>query len=118
MSREGPHDVRQEVIDSSVIAGQGIYSNAVLAVYDFYVLGISNSFAWKCKTTRLLELYNRYVSSNHLDVQVNSVLPRPLRFNADVKDHVMTSITCSRKGGPSASDATILMNAEMNVFDG
>src|SRR5437899_2107118 len=62
----------EEASSNSVIASQAIYNNAVLAVYDFYVLGISNSFAWKCKTMRILERYNRYVSSNHLDVGVGT----------------------------------------------
>ena len=72
MSRELPHDIRQEVTDSSVIAGQAAYNKALLAFYDFYVLGVSNSFVWKCKTQRLLEHYDRNVTANHFDVGVGT----------------------------------------------
>ena len=52
--------------------GHSVYSKALLAIYDVYVLGFSNSFVWKCKTRKLLELYNRHVSPNHLDVGVGT----------------------------------------------
>jgi hypothetical protein len=71
-SHRKAHDIRHEVTDSAVIAGQAVYNNALIAIYDFFVLGVSSSYVWKCKTTKPLNLYNRHVSSNHLDVGVGT----------------------------------------------
>lgn len=40
--------------DEQVRAGQAVYSRRVLALYDWFVLGISNRFVWKCPTPQLL----------------------------------------------------------------
>lgn len=53
-------------------AGQAIYSPATLAVYDLVVLGLSNPLVWRCPTRRILELYDRRVTDNHLDVGVGT----------------------------------------------
>ena len=53
-------------------AGHAVYTPAVLAVYDLWVLGLSNRWIWKCPTARLLELYNRHASDHHLDVGVGT----------------------------------------------
>lgn len=55
-----------------VDAGQAIYSKRTLAVYDFAVLGVSNSFIWKCPSQRLEQHYNQHVTANHLDVGVGT----------------------------------------------
>lgn len=55
-----------------VEAGQAVYSQRTLAVYDWVVLGISNRLIWKCPTRRLEEHYNRHVTANHLDVGVGT----------------------------------------------
>jgi hypothetical protein len=44
----------------------------VLAVYDWWVLGLSNRFAWRCPRERLLAHYDAHVSANHLDVGVGT----------------------------------------------
>ena len=49
-----------------------IYSRLMLSIYDFYVLGISNRFAWRCPTPRILDLYQRAISDNHLDIGVGT----------------------------------------------
>lgn len=49
-----------------------IYSPALLRWYDVIVLGISNRLIWRCPTPRLLALFNRHVSGNHLDVGVGT----------------------------------------------
>lgn len=61
-------NVTAEQID----AGQAVYSKHTLAVYDFAVLGISNSFIWKCPSQRLEEHYNQHITVNHLDVGVGT----------------------------------------------
>jgi hypothetical protein len=58
--------------NSDTHAGQAVYSPFTLKLYDTVVLGLSNSFIWKCPTSRILDLYDRHVSANHLDVGVGS----------------------------------------------
>jgi hypothetical protein len=53
-------------------AGQAIYNPATLALYDLVVLGISNRLIWQCPTRRILQLYDRHVTANHLDVGVGT----------------------------------------------
>lgn len=55
-----------------VRAGQAVYSRAGLAIYDWLVLGLSNSWIWRCPTRRLLTHYDAHVSANHLDVGVGT----------------------------------------------
>ena len=49
-----------------------IYGRLMLSIYDVYVLGLSNHFAWQCPTPRILELYQQQISDNHLDVGVGT----------------------------------------------
>jgi hypothetical protein len=53
-------------------AGQAIYNPATLALYDIVVLGVSNRLIWRCRTRHILQLYNQYVTDNHLDVGVGT----------------------------------------------
>lgn len=55
-----------------VLAGQAVYSRSTLRAYDIVVLGVSNRLIWKCPTPRLLGLYDRHVTPNHLDVGVGT----------------------------------------------
>jgi SAM-dependent methyltransferase len=48
------------------------YSPLVLAIYDAWVLGISNRWIWNCPTARLLAHYQQHVTANHLDVGVGT----------------------------------------------
>jgi len=61
-----------DVTQDQVVAGQAIYSQGLLSVYDLGVLGFSNRFVWKCPSRRILALYNQHVSANHLDVGVGT----------------------------------------------
>jgi Methyltransferase domain len=58
--------------EKQIQAGQASYTKSMLAIYDILVLGISNSYIWKCPSARIEELYNRHVSANHLDVGVGT----------------------------------------------
>jgi 2-polyprenyl-3-methyl-5-hydroxy-6-metoxy-1,4-benzoquinol methylase len=60
------------ISDDSVKAGQAIYTQKTLRLYDLVVLGISNQFIWQCPTQRLVDHYNRNVTANHLDVGVGT----------------------------------------------
>jgi hypothetical protein len=53
-------------------AGAAIYSRPVLSVYDFFVLGFSNMFVWRCPSRLILAFYNEHISDNHLDVGVGT----------------------------------------------
>lgn len=55
-----------------VEAGQAIYTQRTLAVYDFVVLGVSNPLLWQCPTQQLVEHYNKHITANHLDVGVGT----------------------------------------------
>ncbi len=57
---------------SEVEAGQAVYSRRVLKAYDLLVLGLSNRLIWRCPTPGLLDLYNRHVGADHLDVGVGT----------------------------------------------
>ncbi|HEX8956596.1 MAG TPA: class I SAM-dependent methyltransferase [Burkholderiaceae bacterium] len=53
--------------------GAAVYSPAVLKLYDWWVLGISNRYAWGCPTRSvLLPFYRRHLSGDHLDVGVGT----------------------------------------------
>jgi 2-polyprenyl-3-methyl-5-hydroxy-6-metoxy-1,4-benzoquinol methylase len=60
------------VTPDRVDAGQSIYTKRTLNAYDFIVLGASNHLIWKCPTQRLVDHYNKYVTTNHLDVGVGT----------------------------------------------
>ena len=64
--------VQDESKNGQVTAGAAVYSKPVLSIYDLYVLGFSNTFAWKCPSRHILEFYNEHVSANHLDVGVGT----------------------------------------------
>ena len=56
----------------NVRAGQALYTWPVLALYDLAVLGINCRLLWRCPARYILDLYNRCVSDNHLDVGVGT----------------------------------------------
>ncbi|HEX9289487.1 MAG TPA: class I SAM-dependent methyltransferase [Anaeromyxobacteraceae bacterium] len=57
---------------ADVRAGAAVYARPVLAIYDAFVLGVSNAFVWRCPTRELLAHYDAHVSASHLDVGVGS----------------------------------------------
>lgn len=56
----------------SIHAGQAVYTKPMLAVYDHIVLGFFCRFVWRCPSRHILELYQRYVTANHLDAGVGT----------------------------------------------
>ena len=52
--------------------GNEVYTKFVLKIYDWYVLWYNCRFLWKCPAHYLLDLYNQYVSANHLDIGVGT----------------------------------------------
>lgn len=60
-------------IDGPIDDSAAVYSPLTLALYDAWVLQISNRFAWRCPTrTVLLPFYERYLGRKHLDVGVGT----------------------------------------------
>jgi Methyltransferase domain len=55
-----------------VEAGQRVYTPLVLRGYDFFVLGFSNRFVWRCRSSTMLERYESHVGARHLDVGVGT----------------------------------------------
>jgi hypothetical protein len=57
---------------SDVERAHAIYTKGNLAVYDWWVLGLSNAFIWHCPTEKLLDLYRAHITNNHLEVGVGT----------------------------------------------
>jgi len=56
------------VADANAIArAHAVYTPSALAFYDLVVHGLSNRFAWKCPTSRLVGLYADNLTANHLE---------------------------------------------------
>ncbi len=53
---------------SDVERGYAVYNRRTLALYDWWVLGVSNSHIWQCPTSKLEEFYREHLSPNHLEV--------------------------------------------------
>lgn len=51
--------------------GQAAYTNSLLSKYD-RIVGLSARFLWKCSWQKLLKLYNKNVSGNHLEIGVGT----------------------------------------------
>jgi hypothetical protein len=61
--------------DGAAIArAHAIYTPVMLSVYDALVHGLSNRFAWRCPTRRLLDLYRANLSAGHLEAGVGTGL--------------------------------------------
>jgi len=72
---------RGVAVEQDAARGAAVYSGAALASYDAFVLGFSNTFAWKCPSHLLVDFYNQNVSSEHLDVGVGTgYFPDNCRF--------------------------------------
>jgi SAM-dependent methyltransferase len=59
--------------DQTAIAkAHAIYTPVILSIYDVLVHGLSNRFAWRCPTRRLLDLYRANLAANHLETGVGT----------------------------------------------
>ncbi len=56
------------VSEKNRISGHSVYTGPVLKVYDLFVCGFSNRFVWGCPSEYVLNTYNCFISSNHLEV--------------------------------------------------
>jgi ubiquinone/menaquinone biosynthesis C-methylase UbiE len=54
-------------------AGAAVYSRFTLFIYDFWVLGVSNLYAWRCPTSSVLvPFFNKNLSKKYLDIGVGT----------------------------------------------
>ena len=60
------------ITQDAVRRGAAVYSRPVLAIYDIFVLGFTNTFVWRCPSRYILDFYDQNVSNKHLDVGVGS----------------------------------------------
>ena len=61
--------------ESEAIArAYAVYTPFSLTFYDAIVHGLSNRFAWACPTSKILDLYRRNLSANHLEAAVGTGL--------------------------------------------
>lgn len=58
--------------NEAVAAGQAVYSKRTLSLHDLWVLGMSNSYLWKCPTKMLRDVFQKNATLNHLDVGVGT----------------------------------------------
>jgi len=71
MSGEQAGNVRAP--DAAAIeAAHAIYTPLMLSFYDRLVHGLSNRFAWRCPTERMLDLYRNNLASRHLEAGVGT----------------------------------------------
>lgn len=61
-----------EFTEKQVNAGIALYTRLFLSVYDLLALRYFCRLIWKCPSSQLLALYNRYVTANHLDIGVGT----------------------------------------------
>lgn len=60
-------------MDYSNLKGAQIYTPLALKLYDWWVLGISNRYAWRCSTQDvLLNHFVKYLGEKHLDIGVGT----------------------------------------------
>lgn len=58
---------------TSTERGAAVYTPFTLKLYDWWVLGVSNRFAWQCPTgTTLLPFFRKHAGRRHLDVGVGT----------------------------------------------
>ena len=71
--RHGTNREKDGTPDATAIeAAHAIYTPFMLSFYDRLVHGLSNRFAWRCPTERLLDLYRNNLASRHLEAGVGT----------------------------------------------
>jgi len=59
---------------TAIAKAHAIYTPVMLSIYDVLVHGLSNRLAWRCPTRRLVDLYRRHLSADHLEAGVGTGL--------------------------------------------
>jgi hypothetical protein len=61
-----------EITEDRVKAGIALYTKPLLFVYDLLLLGCGCRFLWRCPSRHILEVYNKCITANHLDIGVGT----------------------------------------------
>ncbi|MGX5087216.1 class I SAM-dependent methyltransferase [Enterobacter sp. UPMP2052] len=98
--------------------GAKVYTPLTLKLYDWWVLNISNQFAWKCPTGQfLLPHYLKHLGHKHLDIGVGTgyyLTHAP----SDCKISLMDLNTASLNAASArARESQILQKINHDVFD-
>lgn len=72
MQDKAKGNTEDEAAGLAIAEAHAVYTPAMLRVYDQLVHGISNRFAWKCPTRRLIGLYRDELSPRHLEAGVGT----------------------------------------------
>lgn len=73
--------------------GAAVYNRATLLAYDFWVLGVSNRWAWQCPTADLVAHFDRHAGRRHLDIGVGTgYLLDHCRFPAGAPEVVLADL--------------------------
>jgi len=72
MAEKMNHEVKINEADGDDRKGAAVYTPLALALYDLVVLGLSNSFIWRCSSKVRLDFYNQHISDKHLDIGVGT----------------------------------------------
>lgn len=60
------------MLSKDVKKGQAVYTKLGLAIYNFWVLGVSNQYIWSCPSPQLIAHFNKHITPNHLDIGVGT----------------------------------------------
>ncbi|MEE8299172.1 MAG: class I SAM-dependent methyltransferase [Thermodesulfobacteriota bacterium] len=60
------------VTKEQVEAGQAAYTTRMLGVYNLLILRVIVPYIWKCPIDNVIKLYNKNITSNHLEIGVGS----------------------------------------------
>lgn len=58
--------------NDDIIAGQATYTPFFLNIYDLFIIKFSNRYFWRCPPSKTVELYQRNLSPQHLDIGVGT----------------------------------------------
>ncbi|MFC2067584.1 class I SAM-dependent methyltransferase [Chloroflexota bacterium] len=61
-----------EFTEEKVSAGISLYTKFFLSIYDWLALGYFCHLVWKCPSCHMLDIYNKHITGNHLDIGVGT----------------------------------------------
>lgn len=118
-------DTSRIAVDPDAIAkAHAIYTPSMLRIYDGLVHGLSNRFAWRCPTRRLIQLYSDNLSAQHLEAGVGTgfFIDRadPARFDRltllDINPHCLDrSAERLARYRPVLREANLLASVELDI---
>lgn len=62
----------KQISEEDIKAGQAVYTQFLLKIYDIFVVNLSNRWVWRCPKQYQLEQFKKYASDNHLDIGVGT----------------------------------------------